>query len=70
LLVARCEGRKPFFFEKKKQKTFITCWSAALFHPEQYEALMQATVAKVFWSFFSKKDCFLPKSLAEQACIT
>jgi phosphoribosyl-AMP cyclohydrolase len=37
-------GRKAFFFEKKKQKTFIR--------------LSRTKQTKVFWSFFAKKDCF------------
>jgi len=44
--------RKQFFFEKKNQKTFIyLCvrWT---------HRALQAT--KVFWFFFSKKNCFLP----------
>jgi hypothetical protein len=44
----RQKGRKDFFFEKKKQKTFIY-WAErddrrACEHP------------KVFWFFFSKKN--------------
>jgi hypothetical protein len=42
-----CLGRlgegKDFFFEKKKQKTFV--------------GLSRTRLTKVFWSFFSKKDC-------------
>ncbi len=41
------EGRKAFFFEKKKQKTFDS-------DPTDASA---ARGTKVFWSFFSKKDC-------------
>jgi hypothetical protein len=42
---------KAFFSEEKKQKTF-TSWSG--FFPAAY-----AMVIKVFWFFFSKKNCFL-----------
>jgi hypothetical protein len=43
--------RKVFFFEKKKQKTFA-CLAAA-----SQERLSPGV--KVFWFFFSKKNCFL-----------
>jgi hypothetical protein len=46
------EGRKDFFFEKKKQKTFGH-WA----EPYDWRARKHA---KVFWFFFSKKNCFLP----------
>jgi hypothetical protein len=39
------------FFEKKKQKTFV-CLAAA--SPERL-----GPGSKVFWFFFSKKNCFL-----------
>jgi hypothetical protein len=42
--------RKVFFSEEKKQKTFIFWYP----YPVQ---LRQQT--KVFWFFFSKKNCFL-----------
>jgi hypothetical protein len=49
-MVSRAE--EGFFFsEEKKQKTFM---SLSRFHPEAY-----AIVIKVFWFFFSKKNCFL-----------
>jgi hypothetical protein len=46
-------GRKYFFFEKKKQKTF-----------DSVKRVSRLTGAapkevKVFWFFFSKKNCFL-----------
>jgi len=41
-----------FFFEKKKQKTFIP-WLCRL-SPAPSEGI------KVFWFFFSKKNYFLP----------
>jgi hypothetical protein len=49
-------GRKRFFFEKKKQKTFIR-WSLA-----QAVGLTPSGAAqlKVFCFFFSKKKRFLP----------
>jgi hypothetical protein len=40
---------KDFFLEKKKQKTFP--WLSQIF-PETY-----APETKVFWFFFSKKNC-------------
>ena len=51
-------GSKAFFFEKKKQKTFATdgCGGERA-HPEQGTAASAASGAKVFWSFFAKKDC-------------
>jgi hypothetical protein len=45
-----CE-RKRFFFEKKKQKTFM--FSGARCSSERLKD------AKVFWFFFSKKNAFL-----------
>jgi hypothetical protein len=43
------KGKKAFFFEKKKQKTFTSALCP----------LARAQIAKVFWFFFSKKNCFL-----------
>jgi len=43
--------RKQFFFEKKNQKTFICFGYVPL------AAVRQKN--KVFWFFFSKKNCFL-----------
>jgi len=44
-------GKKHFFFEKKKQKTFTSLSRAYDQHlPKQ---------SKVFWFFFSKKNAFL-----------
>jgi hypothetical protein len=45
------EARKHFFFEKKKQKTFM---NLALLYPEK----PQPKHAKVFCFFFSKKKSF------------
>jgi hypothetical protein len=45
------EGKKAFFFEEKKQKTFK---SLSRTSPAAY-----AEETKVFWFFFSKKNCFL-----------
>jgi hypothetical protein len=42
---------KVFFSEEKKQKTFR---SLSRFSPAAY-----AKETKVFWFFFSKKNCFL-----------
>jgi len=47
----RKEGRKVFFFEKKKQKTFIH-WLGAGCEP-------RGQGIKVFCFFFSKKKAFL-----------
>jgi hypothetical protein len=44
------EEGKAFFFEKKKQKTFSSCRALAG---------SARQVAKVFWFFFSKKNCLL-----------
>jgi hypothetical protein len=46
------KGRKDFFFEKKKQKTFVCL---AVVSPGDGEPRL----AKVFWFCFSKKNCFL-----------
>jgi hypothetical protein len=45
-------GRKAFFFEKKKQKTFD-------YFGFGLSRIGSAQFAKVFWFFFSKKNCFL-----------
>jgi hypothetical protein len=48
----RREKEKAFFFEKKKQKTFMSlgsCWRK-----------VRDSYPKVFWFFFSKKNYFLP----------
>jgi hypothetical protein len=49
---------KAFFSEEKKQKTFIRSLAPAFRLVYETPALPQQVV-KVFWSFFSKKDCFL-----------
>jgi hypothetical protein len=41
-------GKEVFFFEKKKQKTFVTLVSRVPPHRSQ--------VAGVFWFFFAKKN--------------
>jgi hypothetical protein len=43
------KGRKYFFFEKKKQKTFARCWA----RPVRW------TRTEAGQSFFSKKNRFL-----------
>ncbi len=48
----KASGRKVCFFEKKKQKTFF-CFGFGL------SGDAQPRLAKVFWFFFSKKNCFL-----------
>ena len=57
LLPLAAEVRKDFFFEKKKQKTFAMwdrgCGNARLKGP------------KVFWFFFSKKNCFFASFLKQ-----
>jgi len=45
------EERKAFFFEKKKQKAFVSAVARS--------AVSTRQGAKVFWFFFSKKN-FLP----------
>jgi hypothetical protein len=45
------KGRKAFFFEKKKQKTFVPCTQS----PERYAS----KEVKVFCFFFSKKKALL-----------
>ena len=49
---AREVERKAFFSEEKKQKTFVT---AVADSPARHNP-----GPKVFWFFFSKKNCFLP----------
>jgi len=44
--------RKQFFFEKKNQKTFTSLGSLSPERPKPKRI-------KVFWFFFSKKNCFL-----------
>jgi hypothetical protein len=51
------QGRKFFFSEEKKQKTFSRL---SRFYPAAY-----ANVAKVFWFFFSKKNALLFHRAAE-----
>jgi hypothetical protein len=51
------QGRKFFFSEEKKQKTFARL---SRFYPAAY-----AKVAKVFWFFFSKKNALLFHHAAE-----
>jgi len=50
--VSTPKWQKAFFSEEKKQKTFM---SLSRFSPWTY-----AKDIKVFWFFFSKKNCFLP----------
>jgi hypothetical protein len=45
---------KRFFFEKKKQKTFVMLSRAG--------AAVRSIRSKVFWFFFSKRTCFLRMS--------
>ncbi|HTZ70970.1 MAG TPA: hypothetical protein VMB71_10000, partial [Acetobacteraceae bacterium] len=53
------QARKDFFSEEKKQKTFISCVQ----QPVQIGGLgCQPQQVKVFWFFFSKKNC-LPSFL-------
>jgi Brp/Blh family beta-carotene 15,15'-monooxygenase len=52
-------GSKQFFFEKKNQKTFTQLGARS--RPAH------ALIAKVFWFFFSKKNCFL--TLPCLACV-
>jgi porin len=50
--IAGQDEKEGFFFEKKNQKTFgILAWVVRRRVPP---------VSKVFWFFFSKKNCFLP----------
>jgi hypothetical protein len=48
----KASGRKVFFFEKKKQKTFADPGRAYPDRPKPKRT-------KVFCFFFSKKKCFL-----------
>jgi hypothetical protein len=48
---------KHFFFEKKKQKTFVP---SPLTNIQHAGAGAYVLKLKVFWFFFSKKNCFLP----------
>jgi hypothetical protein len=51
------EEGKRFFFEKKTQKTFTIPLPQ---HPSPFPMALAARNSqetKVFWSFFSKKDC-------------
>ena len=61
------QGRKAFFFEKRSKKRLLL---TAAWRPRSGSAnadrcaelarvLKQADLTKVFWSFFSKKDCLL-----------
>jgi hypothetical protein len=50
---------KYFFFEKKKQKTFIQWLSERVDIISSALFVASTKRAKVFWSFFSKKDCLL-----------
>jgi hypothetical protein len=52
----REEVRKQFIFEKKNQKTFAPFYVSI----DPHRGLKQT---KVFWFFFSKKNCFLPSFL-------
>jgi hypothetical protein len=52
----RDKGSKYFFFEKKKQKTL------SMSNAPQQQGYAQRV--KVFWFFFSKKNCFLPLAAA------
>ncbi len=55
LKVDRSKASKAFFFEKKTQKTF----DSAVADLSEERATAES---KVFWSFFSKKDCLLAMS--------
>jgi hypothetical protein len=61
--VIRAIGRKQtgkgkhFFFEKKKQKTFVLSPLPQIRDPGDDTSEVKL---KVFWFFFSKKNCFLP----------
>jgi hypothetical protein len=64
-MAARCcfwVGRKQFFFEKKNQKTFIPFGNGPI------DPVWCASGAKVFWCFFSKKNCFLAFFRGGAAC--
>jgi len=47
-----------FFSEVKKQKTFMSL--------SRFSPATQAIITKVFWFFFSKKNCFLPSLLSRR----
>jgi hypothetical protein len=51
----REEGRKVFFFEKKKQKTFTSLGSV-------YPGKAEARVEKFFGSFFQKRTAYFSRS--------
>jgi hypothetical protein len=51
--VGVAQEKKVFFFEKKKQKTFIPCVWAGAYAGELRRSVKRA---KVFWFFFSKKN--------------
>ncbi len=53
------EGSKAFFFEKKKQKTFVSALLPMLRRVLKGPGRGKCAETKVFWSFFSKKDCLL-----------
>jgi hypothetical protein len=53
----KVRGGKHFFFEKKKQKTFVR-FGFGLSGEDR------PRLAKVFWFFFSKKNRFLPSPIA------
>jgi hypothetical protein len=57
---AAMPGRKQVFFEKKNQKTFVPGGPAISLRQTRYRR-PNTLKTKVFWSFFSKKDGFLPR---------
>jgi hypothetical protein len=59
------QGRKgkQSFFEKKDQKTFISSPIGQVCAISTGEFGRTASKTKVFWSFFSKKDC-LPRLMS------
>ncbi len=58
------EGSKAFFFAKKKQKTFIPAPLRMLQFLQKKLGAGRCGEIKVFWSFFTKKDCLLAFFLA------
>jgi len=56
LRIGREEGRKNFFFEKKKQKTFDFSW------PQVVSAPVAQIKQKFFASFFQKRSSSLLSS--------
>ncbi len=50
---------KAFFFEKKKQKTFASDGGTKMRAGRRCAHRGAGREVKVFWSFFSKKDCLL-----------